>query len=311
MSVVDRAPIDIVVPFFGSDAALHSLAGRLAVLSVAPKDSLTIVDNRPSPDRSKLAVDGVRVIPAPERQSSYFARNVGARVGSADWIVFLDADVEPAADLVERYGDADPGPQTGLLGGTIVDGPPLEGGERSIAARYAILRGSMEQGNTLGQGPWAYVQTANCAVRRAAFEQIGGFRDNVRSGGDADFGFRLRAAGWGIEPCYGAQVVHRSRPSVKRMLAQRARHGSGAAWLNRVHPGSFPPARWSGLMVFALRGWMSAARDLAAGRRDQAVLAYMEPLSAWAFELGRSIPNESDRPPTGVLARSLERVLLG
>lgn len=311
MNVVNRAAVDIVVPFFGSDAALHSLAARLAVLSVAPKDSLTIVDNRPSPDRSKVTVDGVRVIPAPERQSSYFARNVGARVGSADWIVFLDADVEPAADLVERYGEADPGPRTGLLGGSIVDGPPLDGGERSIAARYAILRGSMEQGNTLGEGPWAYVQTANCAVRRAAFEELGGFRDNVRSGGDADFGFRLRAAGWSIEPCYEAQVVHRSRPSVKRMLAQRARHGSGAAWLNRVHPGSFPPARWSGLAVFALRGWMTAARELAAGRRDQALLAYMEPLSAWAFELGRAIPNESDRPATGVLARSLERLLIG
>ena len=183
------------------------------------------------------------MIAAPERQSSYFARNVGARVGSAEWIVFLDADVEPASDLVDRYRQADPRPRTGLLGGAIVDGPALDGGERSIAARYAMLRGSMDQSNTLGEGPWTYVQTANCAVRRVAFGEIGGFRDNVRSGGDADFGFRLRAAGWEIEPCYSARVVHRSRPSVRRMLAQRARHGSGAAWLNRVHPGSFPPAR--------------------------------------------------------------------
>ena len=232
-------------------------------------------------------------------------------MGSAEWIVFLDADVEPAADLVERYGRADPGPRIGLLGGAIVDGPPLDGGAGSLAARYAVLRGSMEQDNTLGDGRWGYVQTANCAVRRAAFEQVGGFRDNVRSGGDADFGFRLRAAGWSIEPCYDARVVHRSRPSVTRMLAQRARHGSGAAWLNRVHPGSFPPARWSGLAVFALRGFATAVRELMAGRRDEALIAYMEPLSAWAFELGRSIPNESDRPPTGLLGRSLERLLLG
>ncbi len=303
--------MDIVVPFFGSDAALGSLAARLGGLNIGPADSLTIVDNRPGPERPERAAAGIRVICAPEQQSSYFARNAGARLGHADWIVFLDADVEPAADLVERYGEADPAPGTGLLGGAIVDGPPLNGGERSMAARFAILRGSMEQGNTLGEGPWAYVQTANCAVRRAAFEQVGGFCERVRSGGDADFGFRLRAAGWGIEACYAARVVHRSRPSVRRMLAQRARHGSGAAWLNQVHPGSFPPARWSGLTIFAARGFWAAGRELVAGRRDEALLAYMEPLSAWAYELGRSIPNEPDRAPSGVVGRTVERLLLG
>jgi GT2 family glycosyltransferase len=308
---VNSTPFDIVIPFFGSEAALHDLAGRLRMLRLAPGDSLIVVDNRPRPRRTERAVDGVRVISAPERQSSYFARNAGARAGCAEWIIFLDADVEPAADLVERYREAEPAPGTGLLGGGIIDGPPLDGGGHGIAARYAILRGSMAQDNTLGHGRWAYVQTANCAVRRAALYDIGGFRDNVRSGGDADFGFRLRAAGWAIERCYSAAVVHRSRPSMRRMLAQRARHGSGAAWLNRVHPGSFPPARWSGLVVFAVRSLLTAARDLAAGRRDQAVIAYVEPLSAWAYELGRSIPNESDRPPSGVLTRGLERLLLG
>jgi GT2 family glycosyltransferase len=301
----------VVIPFFGSEAALRELAARLRGVELSGADSLIVVDNRPGTDGAEREVDGVRVIPAAERQSSYFARNAGARAGTAEWIVFLDADVEPAPDLVEQYSRADPAPSTGLLGGAIVDGSPDGAGGQGIAARYAVLRGSMRQDNTLGDGPWAYAQTANCAVRRSAFEQVGGFLHNVRSGGDADFGFRLRAAGWGIEACYAAKVVHRSRPSLRRMLAQRARHGSGAAWLNRTHPGSFPPARWSGLLVFAMRSFGAAARDLAAGRRDQALLAYIEPLSAWAYQLGRSIPNESDAPPSGMLARGVERLLLG
>lgn len=302
---------DIVVPFFGSEAALGALAARLGALSLAPEDSITIVDNRPDAGTAERILGRVRTISAPERQSSYFARNVGARLGHSDWIVFLDADVEPRADLVERYRDVDARQSTGLLGGGLTDGPPLGAAPTGIAARYAMLRGSMDQDNTLVDGPWAYAQTANCAVRRSAFEQLGGFRETVRSGGDADFGFRLRAAGWEIERCYGAEAVHRSRPNLRRMLAQRARHGSGAAWLNRVHPGSFPRARWSGLAVYAARGLLAAGRDLAAGRRDEAVVAYVEPLSAWAFELGRSLPNESDQPPTGIVARGLERLLLG
>ena len=52
------------------------------------------------------------------------------------------------------------------------------------------------------------------------------------------------------------------------------------------------------LAMFALRGFWAAARELAAGRRDEALLAYMEPVSAWAYELGPLDPrtNPTDRP---------------
>jgi GT2 family glycosyltransferase len=308
---MNRTTVDVVVPFVGSDAALHDLTIRLAGLSLGNHDSLTVVDNRPVAQSSERVVDGVRVVAASERQSSYFARNVGAHRGRGDWIIFLDADVEPAPDLVERYVEYEPDLGVGLLAGGIVDGPPRDGPGRSIAERYAILRGAMVQDNTLGEGRWAYAQTANCAVRRSVFEQLGGFRATLRSGGDADLCFRLRSAGWEIERCYSAQVVHQSRPSVRRLLAQRARHGSGAAWLNRAYPGSFPPPRWSGLVVATIRWWLGAARDFVLGRRNQALLAYMESLSTWAFELGRSIPNELESRPRGLIARGLERVLIG
>ena len=48
----------------------------------------------------------------------------------------------------------------------------------------------MSQRNTL-TGVRPYAQTAHCAVRRSAFEAVGGFREDIRSGGDADLCFRL------------------------------------------------------------------------------------------------------------------------
>ena len=48
----------------------------------------------------------------------------------------------------------------------------------SAAMRYAALRSRMTQDNTLGLGEWAYAQTANCAIRRSAFQAVGGFRDS-------------------------------------------------------------------------------------------------------------------------------------
>jgi GT2 family glycosyltransferase len=161
----------------------------------------------------------------------------------------------------------------------------------SAASRYAYLKSSMSQEITLANESWPFAQTANAAVRRAAFDDVGGFDDSVRSGGDADLCFRLRAAGWALERRAEAAVVHRNRATIPRMLAQRARHGAGAAWLSKRWPGALPRRRWPGL------AWWSAKRAahglVAAARtdRDEALLGLLDGPAVWAFELGRLIPN--------------------
>ena len=169
---------------------------------------------------------------APERQSSYFARNSGAAAGDGEWLVFIDADVTAPSDLIERYFEEPPGDRTGLLAGGILD---AEVGDPTAVSRYLTESSSMSQDNTL-RGDWPYAQTANCAVRRAAFEEIGGFNDGIRSGGDADLCFRLRAAGWELETRDEAAVDHHARSTLRAMVRQRARHGSGSAWLNQHLP---------------------------------------------------------------------------
>ena len=94
----------------------------------------------------------------------------------------------------------------------------------------------MSQENTLHDPRWGYAQTANAAFRRTAFEEVGGFEEHARSGGDADLCFRLRAAGWELVYRPEAMVVHRNRTTLRSLLRQRARHGAGSAWLNRRNP---------------------------------------------------------------------------
>ncbi|HEY1595581.1 MAG TPA: glycosyltransferase, partial [Thermoleophilaceae bacterium] len=144
----------------------------------------------------------------------------------------------------------------------------------------------------------AYTQTANCAIRRSAFEQVGGFRDDVRSGGDADICFRLRDAGWEIEARHEATVVHANRSRLAKLVRQRARMGAGAAWVNERHPGSFPPRRLLGLAAWSLTSFARAGLSALRGRRDDAILGTLNPLTVWAFELGRRFPNGvPDGPP--------------
>lgn len=263
----------------------------MAGLLVEPGDTVTVVDNTRDAGPPAAVPSGVRLLAASERQSSYYARNRGAEGASGDWLLFLDADVYPPPNLVERYFHVDAEDGTGVLAGGVVDEPVDPAADGSPAARYARLRDRMGQGNTLRDGEWSYAQTANCAVRRTAFEQVNGFRDDVRSGGDADLCFRLRRAGWGIEERSAAQVVHRSRRTVRSMLRQRARHGSGAAWLEREYPGSFPRVRLAGLAKWTVRSFARAPVAAARRRADDALFAVLDPLDNWAFELGRLFSN--------------------
>jgi hypothetical protein len=75
------------------------------------------------------------------------------------------------------------------------------------------------------------------------------------------------------------------------MLRQRARHGSGAGWLDGEYPGSFPRRRWLGLAKWSAQSLARAPVKAARGDRDQALLDFVDPLEHWAFELGRLFPN--------------------
>jgi hypothetical protein len=286
--VPERPAVDVVVPFAGADGDLRALLGRAAALARRDGDTVTVVDNRARGARP-APPPGVRLLAAAEVATSYHARNAGARAGSAPWLVFLDADVAPPRDLLDRYFAPPPGDRTAVLAGGVVDAPATGGA--SAAVRYAAVKRAMSQDVTLGHGRWAFAQTANCAVLRAAFEAAGGFRDGVRSGGDADLCFRLREAGWELERRERAAVVHRSRATVRALLAQRARHGSGAAWLAREHPGAFPARPLPGATWWAARRAAAGVAALARRDADAAIVGLLDGPALLAFELGRRVPN--------------------
>ena len=278
-----------MLPFRGSEEQLGAVVARLQGLALAPGDTVTVADNRPQA-RGERVEGGVRIAAAPELQTSYHARNRAVAAGSADWIVFLDADVHPPADLLDRYFDPAPDPTTGVLAGAVHDEEP-DPATAPAAARYAWLKASMSQEITLAHDGWAFAQTANAAIRREAFDQVGAFEERVRSGGDADLCFRIRAAGWQLERRPHAAVVHRNRQTIPRMLAQRARHGAGANWLARRWPGALPRRRWPGLALWSAKRAAHGVKAAIVNDRDAALLGLLDGPAVWAFELGRLIPN--------------------
>jgi len=285
---VSRPCVDVVVPFRGQPHDLEQLSARLACLSLQAGDTIVVVDNSPEQPSAEPSSNGkVRLLRASERLTPGYARNVGAACGNAEWLVFIDADTEPSPDLLDRYFDVTPSEATAQLAGKVIDEPV--GPEAPGPARYAYLRGAMDQTRTLELVPGPFAQTANVACRRSAFEAVGGFREHIWPAEDADLSFRLRAAGWTIERRDEASVVHFSRRTVRAMVGQAARHGAGCAWLDQAYPGSSPARRLPGLVWWGIR-FATAGLARAARRRDrdEAVRAVYEPLWELAFELGRS-----------------------
>ena len=287
---MQRPAVDVVVPFRGEAHQLDELRARLEGLPVGDADTVTVVDNTPGPDRVPPSTR-VRTVLAPELQTPGFARNRGAEAGTAEWIIFFDADVVAPASLLDRYFDPPPAERTAILAGGVRDEVPAP--RAPAAVRYAHLRRSMSQDMTLTHGNWSFVQTSNCALRRSAFEEVGCFRGEIRAGEDADLSFRLREAGWGVERREGAETVHRGRATVRSLLAQKAVHGAGCAWVDRSYPGSFPARRRPGLTWWGVRrattGVFTALRTR---DRDEALVAVLDPLTTLSFEFGRSLPNE-------------------
>lgn len=278
-----RPAADLVVPVAAAPDELRAVLARMRGIRLRDGDTLTVVDNR------GVGVADEAVLVAAATPTSYSARNAGAARGRAPWIVFLDADVHPPADLLDRLLGDPPEAGVGIIAGGVVDGPV--GPDGPAAARFAELQAVMAQDETLSRGRWAFAKTAHAAVRREAFDAVGGFREDVRSGGDADFCWRVVAAGWTLEHRPAAAVVHASRVSLRAMLGQRFRHGSGAAWLEREHPGSLPPRRWPGLLWWGVRRAAAGLVALRRGDRDGAILGLLDGPATWAFELGRRVPN--------------------
>ena len=66
---------------------------------------------------------------------------------------------------------------------------------RTLAARYGTARNFLGQRSHVNNPFRHAASTANLLVRRAAFEQIGGYTEGIWAAEDTDFTWRLQDAG--------------------------------------------------------------------------------------------------------------------
>jgi GT2 family glycosyltransferase len=254
---VSRPEVSVVMPFAGDERAAQDAFDALRVLRLRPGDELILADN------SGVATPrgGVAVVRVGGERSPAHARNVGAARAHCDWILFLDSDCRAPAELLDVYFSAAVADDVGALAGEVV---PMPAGD-TLASRYGSARGFLSQQAHLNHPYRPRAVAANLMVRRAAFEQIGGFYEGVRAAEDTDFSWRLQQAGWRLELRRGAQVEHRYRTTVGDLRRQWRGYAAGRAWLARRYEG-FAPEPAVVRAFGRLRGRVRARAQLGPGR---------------------------------------------
>jgi GT2 family glycosyltransferase len=269
-----RPPVSVVVPFLGGVADAERLVESLMSLRLERGDELVVADNGERPVVEPAT--GVRVVHAPTERSSYHARNAGAREGTNEWILFVDSDCRPDPGLIDAYFAEPVDERCAALTGVVLP----DGNQGALVARYARARDFLNGAGADRGAVWAV--GGNLMVRRAAFEQVGGFEEGIRSGGDVDLAWKLVGAGWTLEPRPAAIVEHPHSERLIPFLRIVARYGAGARWLNRRYPGFAP--RWPLPKQLALAGLDSVR--LAARDRQEAAFRALDGLALVAHNVG-------------------------
>jgi GT2 family glycosyltransferase len=242
---VSRPAVSVVMPFAGSPSEATVALAALASLETGPDDELILADNTGTAPAS----DTVLVIRAPGERSPSHARNVGAAHARRDWVLFLDSDCNAPADLIESYFSAPIAADVGALAGAVAPAPDGV----SFAGRYGAAKGFLSQDAHLEHWYMARAVAANLLVRRAAFDQVGGFFEGVRAGEDTDFSWRIQYAGWRLEGRPRARVEHRYRTTVRGLRRQWRGYAAGRAWLARRYDGFAPEPALARAATRALR----------------------------------------------------------
>lgn len=220
----------------------------IAAMDFPPHETLVVSDG--STDETEQIVSrefpGVRLISTPPSGLSA-ARNAGAAAATGDIFAFTDDDCEPDGEWLSRLDRAFTHERTAAAGG-----PNLPPAARTL--EEAVIRAAPGAPShvLLDDTEAEHLPGCNLAVRREAFEDIGGFDEDFHTAGDdVDFCWRLSDVGYHLAFVPGAFVWHWRRPSIRTFLRQQMGYGKAERILLEKHPERFGQngeARWKGFV---------------------------------------------------------------
>ena len=251
--------VSVIVPAYNGEHDIHETIDCLLAQDY-PSDRVEflIVDNH-SRDRTPEVIErytrdhaNLVLLREDQIQSSYAARNTGIRQARYDLIAFTDADCLPERQWLRQLVALFRDPEIGLVAGQIEALTP-----QTLLERFAEHTETLSQKHTLSHSFCPYGQTANLAVRREIFDQVGLFRPYLTTGGDADFCWRaLRETQTRIELAPTAIVRHRHRSTLQELRKQWYRYGVSNRYLHQLHGVALTRSLGRGATMLVVMRWV-------------------------------------------------------
>jgi len=299
----------MIIPVHNDATTLTRCLDTLSAQAVAPGELEVIVVDDASTDGSLevARARGVRVVALPARQGPAAARNAGAVEARSAVLLFIDADCEAAPEwcreMLRPLADAD---ICGVYGAyrSRQTGCVARLAQAEFEERYARL----ERRESID-----FFATHSTGIRRSIFQQVGGFRTDLRGNEDVELAFRLSQAGYRLAFAPRAVVYHEHPNTLRSYLRTKVSRGYWRTLAYAAHPGKAvedaytPP--WLKLQV---AGMVLAAVMLALSVLDATfwllfvLMVSAVLLTTWPFTLfvRRTHPNLAFVVPLFSLARS-------
>ena len=200
--------ISIVIPVFNGGESFKACLKSIPKSLRTPNETIVVSDGDTDGSWEVAKLFGAKVIRSATSKGPAHARNLGAQAAQGDILFFIDADVTlhpNTLSLVEQHFQKSPN-LTALIGS--YDDQP---GADNFLSQYKNLfhHYTHQVSSNVASTFWG----ACGAIRRSAFEAVGGFDVRYRKPciEDIELGYRLKQAGYTTRLCKDVQVKHLKR----------------------------------------------------------------------------------------------------
>jgi cellulose synthase/poly-beta-1,6-N-acetylglucosamine synthase-like glycosyltransferase len=216
--------VAVCIPAHGAPEPLQRLLASLDDVDYPPGlvERIVCVDGPDHALENAARDAGATVVTLAVNSGSYAARNaaIDAVTPDAQVVLFTDVDCTVTAGWIRHHVEALRTADASGGGVRLTTSQPPRPAEWVDAGRHLRQQHFVE---VLG-----FAATCNLAVRRGVLASMR-FDATLRSGGDFDFGQRLRAAGFTLAYTPDALVEHPARTTARGVLRKVARVAQGAA----------------------------------------------------------------------------------
>jgi GT2 family glycosyltransferase len=211
--MTDQPRISVVVPTYNRLDTLHYVIPSLVGQDLrAGEFEILVADSNSTDGTAEFLAEVARENPSVRHLPGAYtgramARNAGITAARARIVMFIDADIIAAPDLLSQHLAHHDRPGTRAVVGMEV--------QVDSYADYLAKRDRRElrkplHGERHKRLSWLYFPTGNASVPRAQLERVGKFDENFTGYGheDLELGYRLQRAGIPIEYEPGAVDYH-------------------------------------------------------------------------------------------------------